>query len=263
MRFNQGGRAVVTAQKLRLLHAGVRRITRRTRHGYQDKYGVPVNHEDMLATIMGFSYLLVDGISRLGLTMKPGEADDLYYLWRVFALLMGIHPEGQPHDDSLIPADLSEAAEFYASFVRRNNTMPHTNPKGVVLTQDNLDMMERLLPRPLRWIGLRFAPRILMTELLQPDELARVGVTPIVGHSMVKAVLTSILRSANGRRARSVRRTNRPVPPARHGRCRSRWRGGVRHRVQPPRPAPAAVYLNRTAAAWPARRRRICQKMTM
>jgi ER-bound oxygenase mpaB/B'/Rubber oxygenase, catalytic domain len=192
--FQPGGRAVVTAQKLRLLHAGVRRITRRTRPHYQDKYGVPVNHEDMLATIMGFSYLLVDGIGRLGLTMKPGEADDLYYLWRVFGLLMGIHPEGQPHDDSLIPADLSEAAEFYASFVRRHNTLPDTNPKGVVLTQDNLNMMEGLLPRPLRWIGLRFAPRILMTELMQPDELARVGVSPLVGHSMVKAVLTSILR---------------------------------------------------------------------
>jgi hypothetical protein len=94
----------------------------------------------------------------------------------------------------LIPADLSEAAEFYASFVRRHNTLPDTNPKGVVLTQDNLNMMEGLLPRPLRWIGLRFAPRILMTELMQPDELARVGVSPLVGHSMVKAVLTSILR---------------------------------------------------------------------
>lgn len=192
--FQPEGRAIVTAQKLRLLHAGVRRITRRTRAGYQEKYGVPVNHEDMLATIMGFSYLLVDGIGRLGLSMKPGEAEDLYYLWRVFALLMGIHPEGQPHDSSLIPADLTEAAEFYASFVRRNNTMPSANPKGIVLTEDNLSMMERLLPTPLRWIGFRFAPRIVMSELLQPDEMARVGVTPLAGHRMIKAVLASILR---------------------------------------------------------------------
>ena len=192
--FQPSGRATITAQKLRLLHAGVRRITRRLRPHYEARHGTPVNHEDMLATIMGFSYLLVDGIGRLGLTMKPGEAEDLYYLWRVFALLMGIHPEGQPHDDSLIPADLSEAATFYASFVRRNNTTADANPKGVVLTQDNLNMMERLLPAPLRWIGFRFAPRILMTELLQPDESARVGVAPITGHTVIKTVLAGILR---------------------------------------------------------------------
>ncbi len=197
--FQPGGRATVTAQKLRLLHAGVRRIARRIRPNYEARFGTPVNHEDMLATIMGFSYLLVDGIGRLGLTMKPGEPDDLYYLWRVFALLMGIHPEGSPHDDSYIPANLSDAAEFYASFVRRNNTMPAANPSGPVLTQDNLDMMQRLLPPPLRWMGLRFAPRILMTELLQPDELARVGFTPLTGHATLKRVLHAILRA--GQRA--------------------------------------------------------------
>jgi len=197
--FQPGGRAVVTAQKLRLLHAGVRRIARRMRPTYEAKFGTPVNHEDMLATIMGFSYLLVDGIGRLGLTMKPGEADDLYYLWRVFALLMGIHPDGSPHDDSYIPAGLPEAAEFYASFVRRNNTMPAANPSGPVLTQDNLDMMEHLLPPPLRWMGLRFAPRIVMTELLQPDELARIGFTPLTGHATLKRVLHAILRA--GQRA--------------------------------------------------------------
>jgi hypothetical protein len=192
--FQSGGRATITARKLRLLHAGVRRIARRVRPGYEHRYGVPVNHEDMLATIMGFSYLLVDGIRRLGLTLNQEDAEDLYYLWRVFALLMGIHPDGSPHDDSFIPADLSEAAEFYASFVRRNNTMPDANPNGVVLTQHNLNMMESLLPRPLQWIGLRFAPRIVMTELLQPVELARIGFTPLTGHAAIKFALSLLLR---------------------------------------------------------------------
>ena len=65
--------------------------------------GVPVNLEDMLATIMGFSWLLVDGTKRLGVPFTEQEAEDNYYLWRVFALLMGIHPEGRPHDWSYIP----------------------------------------------------------------------------------------------------------------------------------------------------------------
>jgi hypothetical protein len=192
--FQPNGRAMITAQKLRLLHAGVRRIARRHRPGYQDKYGVPVNHEDMLATIMGFSYLLVDGISRHGVPLKADDAEDLYYLWRVFALLMGIHPDGKPHDDSYLPASLTEAGEFYASYVRRNNTTADRNPTGAVLTRDNLAMMERLLPPPLRWIGFRFAPRILMSELMRPDELARVGVRPLAGHRVIRAALHTMLR---------------------------------------------------------------------
>jgi hypothetical protein len=54
-------------------------------------------------------------------------------------------------------------------------------------------MMERLLPAPLRWVGMRFAPRILMTELLEPDELARVGFSPLAGHRVIKSVLSAIL----------------------------------------------------------------------
>jgi len=39
--FEPGGRAVVTAQKLRLLHEGVRRIARRRLPDFEARYGVP------------------------------------------------------------------------------------------------------------------------------------------------------------------------------------------------------------------------------
>ena len=192
--FAPKGRALVTAQKLRLLHAGVRRITAQYRAHYEAAYGAPVNHEDRLATIMGFSYLLIEGVHRLQLPLKPQEAEDLYYLWQVFALLMGIHPEGRPHDTSYIPASIAEAGTFYDAYVRRNNTGPDRNPKGVALTQDNLDMMTAMIPGWLRLVGMGFAPRIFMTELMTPQELARVGVTTLPGHRVVKAFLYLLLR---------------------------------------------------------------------
>ena len=92
--FDPRGRAVITAKKLRLLHAGIRVLTDQYRPDYRARFGVPVNHEDMLATIMAFSYLLVDGIRRLGLPLADAEAENLYYMWRVFAQVMGIHPAG-------------------------------------------------------------------------------------------------------------------------------------------------------------------------
>jgi hypothetical protein len=188
--FQPEGRAIVTARKLRLLHAGIRAIAGHRRPRYERAFGVPVNHEDRLATIMAFCYLVVEGLHALHLELEATQAEDFYYLWRTFALLMGIHPEGRPHDEGLIPATLADAGEFYDSYVRRNNTMPDRNPYGVELTRHNLDMMESMLPRFLRLLGFGWAPRILMTELLKPEELARVGFAPLPGHAFLKACLT-------------------------------------------------------------------------
>lgn len=188
--FSPGGRAVVAAQKMRLLHAGVRHVAARYRPDYASQFGPPVNHEDMLATIMGFSYLVIEGLKRMGLHMSEAEAEDRYYRWRVFARLMGIHPPGRPDDDSWIPATYEDAAQFYASFVRRHDTGPDRNPEGVLLARANLDMMTDLIPRWLRRLGFGAVPRIAMTELLSEEELARVGLKPITGHEIVKGVLT-------------------------------------------------------------------------
>ncbi|HTV03513.1 MAG TPA: oxygenase MpaB family protein [Luteitalea sp.] len=192
--FADGGRAIVTAKKLRLLHAGIRVLTDQYRPQFRAAYGVPVNHEDMLATIMAFSYLLVDGIGRLGLTLPRSEAEDLYYVWHTFARLMGIHPPDRPEDASLVPANLSEAAEFYTAYVRRTNTSAARNPAGVALTTANLAMMQRLLPPVARAFGAGLAPRLFMTELLTCEELARVGFTPLPGHALLKSMVTMVLR---------------------------------------------------------------------
>jgi uncharacterized protein (DUF2236 family) len=185
------GKAIVTAQKLRLLHAGVRTMVPRFRPGYEERFGVPVNHEDMLATIMGFSYLVIEGIRRLGLRLSDQEAEDYYYLWRVYAGMMGI-------PDEYIPPSVAEAGEFYDSYVRRHDSGPVENPYGVVLTQDNLDMMKSLIPKPLRLVGFGFAPSIAMAELMTPQEMARVGVRPIAGHPVIRAVFNLGLRLAQG-----------------------------------------------------------------
>ncbi len=107
---------------------------------------------------------------------------------------MGLAPADRPHDFSLIPPTIDDAATFYDAYVRRNDATADRNPYGVVLTQDNLKMMTSMIWWPLRLLGLGFAPKIAMTELLTPEELARVGQTPLVGHGAIKAVLALVLR---------------------------------------------------------------------
>jgi hypothetical protein len=111
---------------------------------------------------------------------------------------MGIHSDGQPDDDSYIPATVEEARTFYDSYVRRQNTGLAENPYGLVLTQDNLDMMRHLIPKPMLLLGLGLAPRLAMSELMTPLELARVGVRPLPGHGLLRAVFGLALRLSQG-----------------------------------------------------------------
>lgn len=191
--FEADGKAIVTAQKVRLLHAGVRTLVPRFRKDYEKRYGKPVNHEDMLATIMGFSYLVIEGIRRLGLPLFE-EAEDYYYLWYVYARMMGIPEES-------VPPTVADAGEFYASYVRRHDTFPEENERGVVLARDNLDMMTSLIPKPLRLVGFGAAPAIAMAELMTPLELARVGIRPVTGHRAIRAVFNLGLRLVQGQGA--------------------------------------------------------------
>lgn len=184
--FEPDGRAIVTAQKLRLLHAGVRHITDQKLPDYRATYGVPVNHEDMIATIMGFSYLVIVGLRRLGIPLSDTDAEDLYYPWRVFAHMMGIHPPDAPDDGSLVPKDLAEATAFYDTYAARHFVAADRNAEGVVLARDNLEMIQNFIPKLLRVFGLGILPRIYMNDLMTREECARVGIRPVLGHGILK-----------------------------------------------------------------------------
>lgn len=194
--FAEGGKAITTAQKMRLLHAAIRvHVLPKVLPGFDEKnLGPPINKEDMLATVMGFSYLVIDGLRMLGAGLAPAEEEDLLYVWRVFAQLVGIHPEGSPESALYVPGSIAEAAEFYAAYKRRHYVDAAVNPKGVVLAHDNLRMMEDLMPRWWRLVGLGVVPRIYMQDLIGAEGCARVGIAPVFGHGVLKAVLLRLVR---------------------------------------------------------------------
>ncbi len=192
--FRAGGAATVSAQKMRLMHAGVRRIVPRFRPGYVERFGLPVNHEDMLGTIMGFSWLVIDGLRTLGAGLTPQEEEDFWQLWRTFARLMGIHPPAEPLDGSWVPTTIDEAAEFYRSYCRRQWAGPLENPDGVTLSRANLAMVQGLIPWWGKLLGLGMLPRLVMTELLGIQGMARVGLRPLPGHHFLRWLVSLVLR---------------------------------------------------------------------
>lgn len=189
-------RAHLTARKLRLLHSGIRFIVPRHRPEYREEHGVPVNHEDMLGTIMGFSYLVITGLKRLGVGLSDEQAEDYYYVWRAFAQMIGIHPPGEPQNDEYLPRDVAEAGVFYDAYVRRHYTQAEDNPDGVYLSKVNLEMMRSLIPGPVRHLGLEHAPRIAMQELLGADGMLRVGIEPVPGFDRERKVFEAVVHKA-------------------------------------------------------------------
>jgi hypothetical protein len=194
--FAEGGKAVVTAQKMRLLHAAIRvHIVPRYLKNYdEERYGPPINMEDMLATVMGFSWLVIEGLRILGTPLTDEEAEDLYYVWRVFSQVVGLHPQGRPESDEYVPGDVGRASEFYSAFRRRHYVDAARNPKGVVLAHDNLKMLQDMLPRSWRAVGLGIVPRIYMQDLIGREGCSRVGIRPVPGHRLLKALLLNLVR---------------------------------------------------------------------
>ena len=186
---------LVTTQKLRLLHAGVRSAVHKVTPEYEEVYGSPVNHEDMLGTIMGFSYLVIEGFKNLEVDLQEGEVEDYWYAWSQFARLMGIYPSGQPLSEEFIPQSYAEAEAFYASYKRRHfETDPAKNPEGVKLAHRNLEMMRDLLPKWLRWSTGMVAPRLAMSHTLGEEGMARVGISTVTGHDHMNSVMERLMR---------------------------------------------------------------------
>lgn len=119
--------------KVRLMHAEVRRLVLGTGRWSHADWSEPINQHDMLATILLFSNVFIDGIRLLGVQVEPDEADDYQHLFRWVGELMGVEPE-------LLPATHAEATRL---------------SKFILLTQgapddDSRELVSALLEGPLR-----------------------------------------------------------------------------------------------------------------
>ena len=190
--FEPEGRALRVAMKLRLLHAGLRPIVRANLPGYETQHGVPCNHEDMLATVMGFSQVAVDGLQRLGAHLTPEEAEDMFYPWRVFCACMGI-PE------AYIPNDLADARQFYDAYAHRQYRPARENPEGVALAHAHMQMLRDLLPNLAPYTGTRHLPQVYMWMLMGRDKCERVQIASVDGRWLLKVAAMLAVRSATVR----------------------------------------------------------------
>ncbi len=130
-----GGRGRRTIQKVRLMHAAVRKLAA-SAPAWKPEFGLPVNQEDLAGTLMSFSWIVLDGLEKLGVTLPDSEREAYLHCWLVAGHLLGIRPD-------LLPPNV-QSAEALAAAVARRQFGP--TPQGQDLTRALVEMMANILP---------------------------------------------------------------------------------------------------------------------
>jgi hypothetical protein len=130
------GRGLMATLKIRLIHAAVRRLIQQSGKWDEAEMGVPINQEDLLGTLIVFSYGTLWGLEQLGVSMSDEEKEDYLYAWQIIGELMGIDPKA-------IPTSIAEAKECGETIARRQHG---ASPEGVQLTKALLEMHSDLVP---------------------------------------------------------------------------------------------------------------------
>jgi hypothetical protein len=162
--------------KVRIMHAEVRRMIRRSGRWDDARWGAPINQHDMSATTLLFSIVVLDGLRLFGLDVTPDEADAYMHLWRWVGRVMGCDPE-------LTPASELEA--------RRLGEL-------IAATQGPPDDDSRALTHALLHAGYQVAKT--------PKALRRAWIERGLGQGLVRALLGDAMADSLGV----------PVTPWRH-----------------------------------------------
>lgn len=133
------GRGIRSAQRVRLMHAGVRHLLLESPHARWDLTALdaPINQEDMAGTLMTFSVVTFDAMRKLGVEATEAEGDDWMHLWAVVGHFLGI-------ERALVPTSLEDARDLMDA-IRERQWAP--SPAGKQLGAALVDFMQGFFTR--------------------------------------------------------------------------------------------------------------------
>lgn len=213
--------------EVRLMHAQVRRLLLQSEGWRGDLWSLPINQHDMMATVLLFSAVFVDGVRQLGLSVSERAADDYQHLWRWVGHLLGVAPE-------LLPATYAEAQRL-GEFVyvtqgppdddsralvralldgpRRRAARRDDAPEVSASSEQPSPRSHTTTPRPLpsrralerKLAELHVSAATAVCRSLIGDELADALDLPKTGYRSVAPALRLLVRLLEGARLRSPR----------------------------------------------------------
>ncbi len=137
------GRGIRTAQKVRLIHSGIRHILLEgpKQHvaelePWDPQLGMPINQEDLAGTLLTFAVSVTVGLGYLGVDLEHQECEDYLHAWKVVAHFLGLREE-------LMPRDYEDALALARSVERRHFA---ASPEGQQLTDALLKLLNDAVP---------------------------------------------------------------------------------------------------------------------
>lgn len=183
------GRGVRTTQKVRLMHAAIRRLLTtppsvdvpvEADEGFErvlletpwdPALGLPICQEDLAFTLQTFSTVTLASLASFGVGLEDDEREAFAHAWAVVGFLIGLREE-------MIPANASEGQMLFDRIESRQQV---ASPDGIELTR----AVERFIQTTLETAGAGgsfIAPRltrITMRRLLPQRTADLLGVAPL------------------------------------------------------------------------------------
>ncbi len=144
--FMTGAESYSSVRMIRLLHAVIRHQVLAA-GGWNAQWGVPVNQEDLLGTLLSFTTVVFDALDRLGVRLTPDEQKAYLHLWSIIGSLLGV-------DDAQLIADPATARAAHELIAMRHHK---PSAEGRRLAAALLDELEAAMP-----IGCRKLPRTII-----------------------------------------------------------------------------------------------------
>jgi hypothetical protein len=111
--FSPKGKAIITIKKVRLYHAAIREFLLIHHKWDSEKYGQPINQEEMAGTAMAFSALVISGLEQLGAKLSDEEKDAYIHCWNIVSFYLGI-------DEQLYPETSKSGWDLGITIIEKN-----------------------------------------------------------------------------------------------------------------------------------------------
>jgi hypothetical protein len=135
------GRGFDDIRHVRLMHAAVRwLITHDEGHQWDPSWGVPVNQEDLLETLLTFTEVVFEVFDKTGVVYRDEDAEAYLHTWSYIGYLLGIRPD-------LLPLTRDDTRTLMADVRRRHFG---TSEAGTLLMAALLEQASAAAPRALK-----------------------------------------------------------------------------------------------------------------
>ncbi len=161
-----GGRGVQAIQKVRLIHAAIRRFIP---EGAWDatEWGRPINQEDLALTLMSFSVVLTDALNQWGIVESDTNRSAFLHTWKAIGFNLGVQPE-------LLPEDQTEGLALLDKILDRQAA---ASEGGQLLTRSLLEFSREHFSRE----ALRTTPESLVRFLIGAERARLLGISADIG----------------------------------------------------------------------------------